>query len=142
MQTTFDNNFWSFTYLPIARLIWLKRTSAPFRAEEEIRGAFRELSTALSVLPRADLKLLIDLRGGPAARNDRLFEVLLAPYRRSIPSGFRQSAVLLKSAVGKLQVKRYHREDGDGPPIFVTQEEALAHLGFPIKPNGEPGSPR
>jgi hypothetical protein len=59
------------------------------------------------VLP-PDLALLIDARDAPA-RNDAEFEETFARARRPILAQFGRVAVLVRSAVGKLQVTRYAR---------------------------------
>ena len=71
--------------------------------------------------------LLIDSREGPA-RNDPAFEELLARVRGPIVSRFARSAVLVQSAVGRLQVARYAREDRASPGVFTDEAAALAYL--------------
>jgi hypothetical protein len=131
MQPTFNNGFWSFTHFKVTGLIWLKRSNRQLKSIEEIKQSFEDVVLALRPLNKPKLKILVDLRDGPSMRNDPEFEKAATPYRRAITEGFYKSAILLKSAAGTLQVKRYRREDGgDGPPIFGTQEEALLFLGF------------
>lgn len=135
MRISFQNRFWSFRLFRVASLVWLKRSGERFDAADEIRAAFEELQIALDSIQKGNLRLLIDLREGPKMRNDPEFEALTAPYRQAIPVGFARSAILVRSAVGKLQVNRYNREDGGGaPPVFDAEPEALLFLGCKVAP--------
>jgi hypothetical protein len=83
--------------------------------------------TVLDQVGRDRKKLLIDLRDGPR-RNDPAFEEAMSRARPRLFRGFRGAAVLVKTAVGALQVKRHLREDGVGAEVFYEEQEALEYL--------------
>jgi hypothetical protein len=80
------------------------------------------------VLERAGkVRLLVDLRS-VMPRNDPGFEVAIANFRRRVLDGRQRVAILVRTAVGALQVKRHMREDGFQVEVFTSEEEALAYL--------------
>jgi len=80
------------------------------------------------VLERAGkIRLLVDLRP-VKPRNDPSFEVAIANFRRRVLGGRQRVAILVRTAVGALQVKRHIREDGFHVEVFTSEEEALAYL--------------
>jgi len=80
------------------------------------------------VLERAGkIRLLVDLRP-VVPRNDPSFEVAIASFRRRVLGGRQRAAILVRTAVGALQVKRHMREDGFQVEVFTSEEEALAYL--------------
>ncbi len=119
-----------------SRLVWLIRTTAAFPTLEMLEAAFNDVSDAVNKLP-VEWSLLVDSREGPL-RNDPAFEQILARARGQIVARFARSAVLVKSAVGKLQIARYAREDHKSPRVFDDEEAAVAYL---ITPRGESKRP-
>jgi hypothetical protein len=109
-----------------ARVVRIVRTELGFPSLSAIEDTFAEMELALAGV-RGAWSLLIDAREGPM-RNDPAFEETLAKVRGRIVSRFARTAVLVKSAVGKLQVARYAREDRMSPVVFTDEAEALAHL--------------
>ncbi len=87
------------------------------RANEEVAAALRHAGAR---------RVLMDLRQGPPGRNDEPFEQASARWRQQLAQIFEKRAVLVKSAAGKLQVKRLTRGADN---ILVTQDEAEA-VGF------------
>ncbi len=118
------------------RTVRLVRTAMPFPSNEVIEQTFAALEGATASLP-ADWALLIDSREGPL-RNNPHFERVLARVRGQIFGRFRGVAVLVRSAVGKLQVARYAREDNTESRIFddegVARAYLAARLARPTKP--------
>jgi hypothetical protein len=138
------------------RVVRLSRTAEPFASAQDIASSFGEVMQALNRLGsaklgllfvdessrsdialeealrlnrlgRARLGLLVDVRYGPS-RNDPEFEDSLREARRPIFDGFRCVAILVKTEAGKLQVQRYHREDGEPTRVFHDEAAALAYL--------------
>lgn len=72
-------------------------------------------------------RILVDLRAA-APRNDPEFEVVIKKYRHKLFDRSERAAVLVRTAVGALQVKRHMREDGLDADVFQTEEEALSYL--------------
>lgn len=72
-------------------------------------------------------RLLIDLRQS-VGRNDPEFEQRLVERRRELFRRFGRTAVLVRSAIGRLQVQRHIDEDGFSGvvAVFSSEPEALA----------------
>ena len=102
------------------------RTSTPMPGNlAEIRAAFAHIQPEVAKL--AGTRALLDLRAGPG-RNDPDFEAASRELRQSILSQFTRVAILVRSAAGKLQVKRL--SEGEGA-VFLDEAEALRYLTQP-----------
>jgi hypothetical protein len=99
---------------------WLARTERSSRgvALDELE----ELRRAIEALPAERMALVIDLRRAPG-RNDPDFEEKLFPTFRTIVSRFPRQATLVKSEVGKMQVRRL--DEAARTAIFTDEAEAL-----------------
>lgn len=102
------------------------RTELPYEGIADIESDGIEVQRVLEKAGR--IRLLIDLRA-ITPRNDPSFEVAIASFRRKLLGGGQQVAILVRTAVGALQVKRHMREDGFQVEVFTQEEEALAFLG-------------
>lgn len=110
------------------RLVRYTRSSLPFDDLRALDDAYGGLVRAATGLERkGELALLIDLRAGPA-RNDPVFEQAVARYRGPMMRGFGRVALLVKTAVGRLQVGRHAREDGVVGLVTQDEDEALRFL--------------
>ncbi len=107
------------------------RTSVPYESIAVLIDVHEIIMARLRATPVAGMSLLIDIREGPA-RNDPAFEQALAPLRPQLFALFDRSAVLVQSAIGRLQATRHAREDGE-LTLIVTQDEAEA-LRFLAQP--------
>lgn len=108
------------------RVVRLVRSPKTFPSLEAITETFAAVERVLVGVP-LDWALLIDVREGPL-RNDPQFEDFLGRARGAIVSRFARVCVLVKSAVGRLQVERYAREDRRSPRVFRDEADAIAHL--------------
>jgi hypothetical protein len=95
------------------------------RDEEAIRRAFGAMVDPLRKL--AGYKALIDLRNGPPGRNDDEFERATRTAQSEVVRNFSRVAFLVRSAVGKLQVRRLAR-GGSNSNVFFDEDEALRYL--------------
>jgi len=86
----------------------------------------------MDTLPRGELGLIVDTRLA-IGRSDDEFEGLMNELRPRMVGGFRRVAVLVRSAVGRLQVQRLGRADGISDRLLVTSDEAEA-LTFARRP--------
>lgn len=123
------------TFDAVSQTATLVRTAVPFSSIDQIDALFAEIDRATAGLPRG-WRLLLDARDAPA-RNDPEFEEAFARARRPILARFSRVAVLVKSAIGKLQVARYAREDSASQlHVFNDEAEARAYLerGAPRRP--------
>ncbi|MGH1348058.1 MAG: hypothetical protein ACRBN8_41265 [Nannocystales bacterium] len=92
-------------------------------------ASFDGFYAALGGADASSFRLLIDLRAS-MGRNDPDFEDRLVERRRELFRRFGRTAVLVRSAVGRMQVQRH--VDGDGfsgiVTVFLSEPDALAWL--------------
>jgi hypothetical protein len=103
------------------------RTAEPFESLEEVEAAYAALLAALGSVRRSLYAQLIDARDAPP-RNDAGFEGVVTRHHEELYAGFRASAVLVKTAAGRLQVRRMLGVSGIEAPTFLDEAEALAYL--------------
>jgi hypothetical protein len=121
----------------VRQVVRFARTAAPIKDFQQAESEYLQALSTLDTLDRSHYGLLIDVRESPL-RNDPAFEDFMSRFRERIFSGFARSAVLIKTAVGELQMNRLKREGklSSGPErkIFRDEEEALLYLqGQPSK---------
>ena len=109
------------------------RHDVPFESLAELERAYGGVADALDALPRDRMALLIDLRAAPS-RNDPAFERTIAPLRKRMWEGFARRGVLLRSAVGKLQIERHAAQDGVSVTAFHDLDDALRALAGDAEP--------
>lgn len=110
-----------------SKIVRLNRTAVTFDSDEALRETFDKILPILRLAQRQGLRLLVDIRDGPL-RTDSEFEERFQPYRRRMVRGFDRVAVLVSTAVGKLQVQRHAREDGAPMQAFIHENLAQAFL--------------
>ncbi len=76
---------------------------------------------------RGRFALLVDLRDGPM-RNDPAFEQVFRDRQRQLFGGFRRVALLVRTAVGALQINRQARAMGRTAVVFHDEQAAIDHL--------------
>lgn len=101
------------------------RSSAPFADVPAAERAYREVDAALSAVPRG-ARLLLDLRDAPP-RNDEAFESMVERVRDRVFARFDRVAVLVRTAVGKLQVQRMNKGQSHAT-IFDDEDRAFEYL--------------
>lgn len=111
-----------------ARLVRRVRTEERFDSLAELEATYDELVRVLDSVDRTRYAQLVDARLSPA-RNDDAFEAAVARYHDALYRDFRGVAVLVKSAVGRLQVRRMLDSSRIEAPVFSDEDEALAYLG-------------
>jgi hypothetical protein len=108
------------------KLVRVIRTTTPMpERSAEVRAAFASLLPRLT--PYFGGRALLDLRLGPG-RNDPEFEAATKALRVEILRRFERVAIVVRSAVGVLHVKRLSQGEGE---IFLDEDEALRHLTQP-----------
>lgn len=131
MRTLYDGPQWRVSETLAMGIVTIVRTNQPFTSLAELD---RETSAIERVLTKARLtssRVLVDLRHGPL-RNDPAFESAIARTRKIIYGTFDRSAVLVSTAVGRLQVMRHARVDGlKDFAAFNSEAEAMAFLHEP-----------
>src|SRR5262249_1855834 len=101
------------------------RTELPYPSTAVVDHEANEIDLVLDRYGRP--RLLVDVRAA-APRNDPTFEAAVAKLRRKLFKGSERMAIVVRTAVGALQVKRHMREDGLSVEVFQTEEEAIAYL--------------
>lgn len=109
------------------QLVRMKRTSEPFPSLDAVRRGWLDVIEACDRAGRRGRCFLGDMRQGPA-RNDPAFEQIVMPLIPLVHRGFVRNAVLVKMAVGALQIKRHAKSDGVERLITSSEEEALQYL--------------
>jgi hypothetical protein len=113
----------------------VERTPRPYAEVGEIEAEAERIGAILDSVGRTDRGLLIDSRSGPTPSRDDAVERAHAKVREAVSRGFPRVAVLVGSAIGKLQVNRLVQGEGRGRMrAFDRVEEAEAYA------RGENGS--
>ena len=122
-----------------ARIIRVTRQPTTFATQESVDLSCGQVMLTLDRFGRATSCVLIDSRAAPG-RNDPEFERWFSFYRRGMLLGFVRAAVLVTTAVGKLQSDRLVRQDAqaeDAVRVFNDEAIALAWLREGLaSPNG------
>jgi hypothetical protein len=118
MGELFRNDFYVVTWTQGEPFVRVVRTGKPFPQVADAAAANDEVAKA--VRKGGPRRILLDLRAGPPGRNDPEFEEATLRWRRELGKLFERRAVLVKSAVGKLQVQRLNR---GADQLIITQDE-------------------
>jgi hypothetical protein len=111
----------------VARILIRTRTTQRFASLEEVAVEYDGLVRALDRVDRSQYAVLVDLRRAPP-RNDDAYEELVGRYHAALYARFRRVAVVVLSAAGRLQLRRFlatFRPDGK---LFTDVEEATEFL--------------
>lgn len=109
-------------------LVRVVRSARAFRDPATIEQTFSTVCAVLRALELKDCDLLADLRLAPG-RNEPESEQALARSRNQIYPLFRKRAVLVQSAIGKLQLSRLIKEDNYERLVSQDEAELLRYLG-------------
>lgn len=126
MAALFDNPFYSatFDHRPDGlRLVRLVRSAQVFTSLAEVDTASREVINCFAKLDLGRSVLLVDLRNA-TGRNDPEFETAMSSYRPKMLRGFRKVCIVVKTAVGALQMNRHLARESVN--FYVTNSEAAA----------------
>ncbi|AKT39876.1 hypothetical protein [Chondromyces crocatus] len=107
-------------------LVRLTRNAVPYRTIEELDGEIAVIGTVLDGV-KGQWRLLVDLRSVPL-RNDPAFEAASARLRDRMFRHASRIALVVKTAVGALQVKRHVREDHVDAEVFDDERLAMNYL--------------
>lgn len=121
LKTPYGTLTWDATH----SILWFVRSNVAYASLEDIEREGIEVERALQKAGK--VRLLVDLRAA-TPRNDPGFEADIVKFRRKLFGGGQQVAVLVRTAMGALQVKRHVREDGFSVEVFTNESAAIAHL--------------
>ena len=119
------------------RVLRRARSAEPFASAADIEAEYDELVRVLDQVDRARYTQLVDARSAPP-RNDPAFESAVARHHKALYGGFLASAVLVQSAVGKLQVKRMLEASGVKAGVFSDEDEAMEYLAAAVRESRKP----
>ena len=105
------------------RVVVVRRSAVSTPADDPV-SIYRE------VLPLVEPRyrqwgLVLDMRAIPG-RNDTTFETGIRPINDFVGQAFARVVVLVRGAVGRLQVERYNRERGGHSAAVFDEDEAMA----------------
>lgn len=123
-RTIADGRYFRIDHDPEADMCLMTRTPAAFETIDALDRAFDDACAALDRLGRADRRLLVDMRA-VQGRNDEAFEVAMRRHRPRVLAGFERVAILVRSAVGVLQLSRHVREDGGADAVIGSDLGAI-----------------
>jgi hypothetical protein len=93
---------------PVERAVVMTRTPADLpRDVDALRTFFQSLVDAIADVDRPSHTFVIDSRE-TVGRNDDAFETMKREFEQPLLGGFRNVSVLVKTEIGRLQVKRYN----------------------------------
>lgn len=122
-----DNHYFSLTYFPEISVVRFTRTEYPYPSTGELERLHEQFSPLLDRLGRQNLCLLVDMRSAPL-NNTPGFEEAMARARVYLLRGFSRISVLVRTAVGALQARRYGREDAINVHVFQDEGAAVTFL--------------
>jgi len=125
MRAVLETEHFSLVFDEAHNILRLARTSAPFVATLGAEPEVASVQPAMATFDPHAVALLIDLRAAPP-RNDEGFEATMDRAKKRLFGRFDHSAMLVRTAVGRLQVTRLG--GGGGPRSFLGEEEAVAYL--------------
>lgn len=108
-------------------ILRLERTAKNYPSMGVMHAANTALAKAIGDV--GVRRVLLDLRGGPPGRNDDAFEKQSATWRNRLRERADRVAILMRTAVGKLQSQRLARQEGhDDHNVFLDENAALEYL--------------
>ena len=107
--------------------VWVYRKSSGVISGETFVAVFEQVSAALEEVSEG-AGLVIDTRDA-TGNNDPAFEAAVLEVQRFFFSRFSRRAVLVRTAVGHLQIHRLERDsDSGGAQLFASLPEAMVYL--------------
>lgn len=110
-------------------LVFVRRSSQPIQSVAEAARAQREAISRLRGIGAR--RLLLDMRDA-IGRNDPEFETAMSQQIQGLLSLFQRCAVLVRTAVGRLQQARLQREHRLPYEVFLDEDQAMAYLMAPL----------
>jgi hypothetical protein len=123
------------------RVIRARRTSAAFATAADMYAVESQFLRAVPMRDRFATSVLVDVRDAPMLANDGL-EIEAAKVIDAMASDFERSALLVRTAVGALQVRRIARTNHFRLELFEDEAMALAYLTGNGPPPGSVASRR
>ncbi len=109
------------------RVIRARRTLSPFASAADMYAVEAQFLRAVPIRERFGVSVLVDVRDAPMLANDGL-ELEAAKVIDAMASEFERSALLVRTAVGALQVRRIARTTQFRLELFEDEAAAIAYL--------------
>jgi hypothetical protein len=110
-----------------SRIVRRARTGLRFPTLDDVSADYDAVVAALDAVDRSAYAMLVDLRTAPP-RNDEGYEAIALRYNARLYRGFRRVAVLVQTAAGRLQVRRFLDVTRADAAVFTEEREARAFL--------------
>lgn len=130
MKRIFENKHWTIDEREAGGVLVLARTGERYATGAEVTRAFDEVLTALAPYRAGMRPLLVDLRA-VRGRDDAEYERAAAREPDEIAKRFVRVALLVRTAVGELQLRRTLKGIARRMVVFTSEADALAHLEAP-----------
>jgi hypothetical protein len=117
-------------------LLRLVRSPTRFADLAAVRESFGGVIATFDRVGRRGRTMVFDTRA-PVGRNDPGFEEVMAELRPRIDHGFARIGVLLRTAAGALQLRRWVSADGIERIVATGEDELFALLFPPSTPGSE-----
>lgn len=127
MTEIYRSEYWHLTLEHGGQIVRATRTSTAYQSIQAFLDDVDVIVPKLDAIGRAGRCLLTDIREGPG-RNDEAFEQAIAKAVPGFSRGFRRDAVLVRTVVGSLQVKRYPGPQGKSLAVFLDEAAAVEWL--------------
>jgi hypothetical protein len=119
------------THDPTRRLVQYRRSDLPYPTPAiALQSIHRQRSAMLSPPRTLDCVILMDVRDGPL-RTDPEFEQVMKQSSPDMGQHFKRCAVLVRTAIGRLQLTRHLTERRSPSLVFDDESRALAWLLAP-----------
>ncbi len=109
------------------RVIRARRTASPLASNADVYAIESQFLRVVPMRDRFAVSMLVDVRDAPMLSNAGL-EIEAAKVIDAMASEFERSALLVRTAVGALQVRRIARTNPFRLEIFEDEATALAYL--------------
>lgn len=105
MRTVLTDPYYEVRIDDARRAVFVRRTSVAFPDLDAVNQTFSRLIAVLSEIEVRGHRCVVDMRDVPG-RNDEAFEETVARYRPQLFGPFVGVVMVVKSAVGRMQVQR------------------------------------
>ena len=130
MRTVFSGAAFEVAHDELMQIVIVRRLQMRLLLPD-IAPAFTGVHAALARVDRASSGVLVDMRNAPM-RNEEQYELAMGDAIGHVVGGFRRRAILVRTAVGALQVSRTSRsvwaDDDARPEVFRDESEAMHYL--------------
>lgn len=134
MPTIFQDPYMIVQLQAAQGYVQLTRTNQPFPSREVIEECFSQIDHAVKTKARAARGMLYDTRPGPLSTDPLLLETIVQATER-VAMHFEHCALVVKSALGSLQVDRLRRRyETQKMVAFHDEAEAVAWVTSSASP--------